>query len=123
MRWEVLADDAVSVWLGNLGATDPKTFELVTAAIDKLEDDGPTLGRPMVDRIAGSKYQNMKELRPGSSRSSEIRILFAFDLHRRAILLAAGDKSGDWTQWYDDNIPVADDRFTQHQASLRMGDR
>lgn len=55
----------------------------------------------------------MKELHPGSSGRSEIRILFAFDLKRRAILLIAGDKSGRWKQWYDRNIPIADDRFDQ----------
>ena len=55
----------------------------------------------------------MKELRPGSSGRSEIRILFAFDPKRRAILLVAGDKAGKWTQWYDRNIPIADDRFDE----------
>jgi hypothetical protein len=39
----------------------------------------------------------MKELRPGSSARSEIRILFAFDQARQAILLVAGDKAGNWT--------------------------
>lgn len=53
----------------------------------------------------------MKELRPGSTGSTEIRILFAFDPNRRAILLVAGDKSGNWSKWYDDNIPVAEDRY------------
>ena len=41
----------------------------------------------------------MKELRPGSAGRSEIRILFAFDSKRRAILLIAGDKAGRWKQW------------------------
>jgi hypothetical protein len=53
----------------------------------------------------------MKELRPGSSGRSEIRILFAFDPKRRAILLIAGDKAGRWKQWYELNIPIADERF------------
>ena len=36
-------------------------------SIDRLIDDGPSLGRPLVDRIAGSRLHNLKELRPGSS--------------------------------------------------------
>jgi hypothetical protein len=53
----------------------------------------------------------MKELRPGSAGRSEIRILFAFDPARTAVLLVAGDKAGDWRKWYDRNIPVADERY------------
>lgn len=61
----------------------------------------------------------MKELRPGSSGRSEVRILFAFDPKRRAILLVAGDKQGIWAKWYRKNIPVADDRFDEHVKKLR----
>jgi hypothetical protein len=60
----------------------------------------------------------MKELRPGSTGSSEVRILFAFDPVRRAVLLVAGDKSGNWRGWYDTAIPLADDRHDAHLAEL-----
>lgn len=60
----------------------------------------------------------MKELRPGSTGRTEIRALFAFDKKRQAILLVGGDKSDDWRGWYDRNIPIADDRFDEHQATL-----
>ncbi len=36
----------------------------VTGAIDLLEQEGPTLGRPTVDKVNGSKFHSMKELRP-----------------------------------------------------------
>jgi hypothetical protein len=42
----------------------------------------------------------MKELRPGSSGRSELRVLFAFDPERKAILLVAGNKAGQWKSWY-----------------------
>lgn len=60
----------------------------------------------------------MKELRPGSTGTSEIRLIFAFDPRREAIVLVAGDKSGAWTQWYREAIPLADDRYTAHLARL-----
>lgn len=60
----------------------------------------------------------MKELRPGSSGSSEIRLIFAFDPRREAIVLVAGDNSGAWTQWYREAIPLADDRHTAHLDQL-----
>jgi hypothetical protein len=47
----------------------------------------------------------MKELRPGSAGSTEVRILFCFDPRRQAILLVAGDKSGQWQDWYKRAIP------------------
>jgi hypothetical protein len=36
----------------------------------------------------------------------------------KAILLVGGDKSDDWRGWYHRNIPIADDRFDDHQAKL-----
>jgi hypothetical protein len=63
---------------------------------------------PLVDHVEHSAVQNLKELRPGSAGRSELRILFAFDPWRSAILLVAGDKSGNWQQWYRQAIPRAE---------------
>lgn len=60
----------------------------------------------------------MKELRPGSSGATEIRLIFAFDPRREAIILIASDKAGAWTQWYHHAIPLADDRYTAHLTRL-----
>jgi hypothetical protein len=48
-----------------------------------------------------------------------VRILFAFDPRRRAILLVTGDKQGAWSRWYKTNIPVADDRYDAHLEELK----
>lgn len=58
----------------------------------------------------------MKELRPGSTGTSEVRILFVFDPERQAILLVAGDKSGQWSEWYTESIPIAEARFERWLA-------
>jgi hypothetical protein len=76
------------------------------------------LAGQLVDRIKGAENHHLKELRPGSSGSSEIRILFAFDPVRRAVLLVAGDKAGNWQRWYDINIPPAEERYRTHLADL-----
>jgi hypothetical protein len=65
----------------------------------------------------------MKELRPGSSGRSEVRILFAFDRRRQAILLVAGDKAGKWDRWHKRMIPLADDRFDEHLEQTQRGGR
>jgi hypothetical protein len=105
-------------WLASL---DDRSHELVIAALELLAERGPLLGRPLVDTVNGSRYSNMKELRPGSAGRTELRVLFAFDPQRVAILLVAGDKQGLWQRWYDDNVPVADDRFDAHLQTLTKG--
>jgi hypothetical protein len=116
--WEIVLVTEVDAWFVDLVTNDPTSAALVERAIDLLAMEGPALGRPMVDRVNASRHHNMKELRPGSSGASEIRILFVFDPVRRAVLLVAGDKAGNWKGWYDVNIPLADKRYDEHLAEL-----
>jgi hypothetical protein len=69
--------------------------------------------------VTASRHRNLNELRPGSTGRSELRVLFAFDPERRAIMLVAGDKARNWTRWYRKNIPVADDLLDRHIDSLK----
>lgn len=107
--------ELIEGWLASL---DQGSQEQVVAAIELLEDRGPQLGRPVVDTVNRSRHRNMKELRPGSSGRSELRILFAFDPERQAILLIAGDKAGNWQRWYKKNIPLADNLLDEHLRRL-----
>ena len=84
-----------------------------------LREEGPTLGRPLVDRIQGSRIHHLKELRPGSGGRSEIRVLFAFDPARSALLLLGGDKAGNWKRWYRENIPLAEQLYLQYTTQER----
>ena len=59
---------------------------------------------------------NLKELRPGSTGTSEVRILFIFDPQRQAVLLVAGDKSDQWSEWYERSIPIAETRYERWLA-------
>jgi hypothetical protein len=114
-EWTVEFHPKCEQWARDLPSSDS---EALLAAIHVLRDRGPSLGRPLVDTVKGSTHPNMKELRPGSTGRTEIRVLFAFDKKRMAILLVGGDKSDNWAGWYDANIPIADERFKKHQASL-----
>jgi hypothetical protein len=117
--WEVSLHIAVEQWFLEICHHDPGTADLIAEAIDLLAEQGPALGRPLVDRLHGSRFHNMKELRPGSAGSTEVRLIFAFDPMREAILLVAGDKSGQWKAWYQAAIPLADDRYEQHLLELK----
>lgn len=107
--------ELISEWLASL---DDDSREHVVAAVELLEEHGPHPGRPLVDTVVASRHRNMKELRPGSSGRSELRILFAFDPRRHAILLIAGDKAGRWKSWYRRRIPSADDLFDEHLRTM-----
>lgn len=122
MAWEIVLDDAVEEWFLDLCKSDSESGDLVEKAIDTLAQQGPTLSRPLADRIQGSRLHNMKELRPASSGRSEVRILFVFDPKRQAILLVAGDKSGQWKQWYEEAIPLAEQRYAKHLTALEVED-
>jgi hypothetical protein len=71
-------------------------------------------GRPLVDTITSSKIKRLKELRPGSSDTSEIRILFVSAPWRSAIVLVAGDKSGKWNRWYAEAMPHAEQLYESY---------
>jgi hypothetical protein len=113
--WSVEFHPACERWAEEMNQADA---EALLAAVRVLRDHGPALGRPLVDTVHGSRHSNMKELRPGSTGRTEVRVLFAFDIERKAILLVGGDKSDNWKSWYDTNIRIADDRFNAHQATL-----
>jgi hypothetical protein len=72
----------------------------VAEAVAAMREEGPALGRPLVDRLKGSSIHHLKELRPGSRGRSEIRIIFTFDPTRSALLLLGGDKVANWQRWY-----------------------
>jgi hypothetical protein len=50
----------------------------------------------------------------GSAGRSEIRVLFAFDPTRSALLLLGGDKAGNWQRWYKENIPIAEQLYLDY---------
>jgi hypothetical protein len=87
-----------------------------------IEQFGPYARRPRVDTLKGSKYANMKELRFDAG-GGVWRIAFAFDPARKAILLAAGDKSGGSERaFYRLLIATADRRFGAHLEQIwRLG--
>jgi hypothetical protein len=65
----------------------------VSAAIEHVVAGGPTLGSPHVEKIHRSNLQKLKEVRVDRG----IRLLFAFDSNRDAVMLVGGDKTGSGT--------------------------
>ena len=105
--------DQFEVWWDGLSPLDQ---DAIAAAVEELEESGPGLRRPLVGSIRTSRHANMKELIPPGGN---IRILFAFDPRRAAILLIGGDKTHQWDSWYELMVPLADDLYDEHLETLR----
>ncbi|MFJ8748788.1 type II toxin-antitoxin system RelE/ParE family toxin [Streptomyces sp. NPDC102441] len=93
MAWKIVVAEPALSWLHDLRRTDRDTLIQVSQAI-ALQEEGPALGRPLVDTIKGSVLPNLKELRPGSAGATEVRLLFVFDPDRQGVILVGGDKAG-----------------------------
>jgi hypothetical protein len=115
VRWEILLLEPVNDWFLALCKNAPAVADKVEQAVDELAIWGPQLGRPLVDRIHGSRIHNLKELRPRVGGASEVRLLFVFDAAREAIILVAGEKAGRWGGWYAEAIPLAEERYAVYQ--------
>jgi hypothetical protein len=86
----------------------------LAAATARIASVGPTLGRPHVDVIHGSRVHKLKEARVDRS----IRVLFAFDSNRRPVMLVGGDKAGKWNRWYPQQIRLAERLYLDHERRI-----
>ncbi len=115
--WEVEFTHEFGNWWDTLSAEDQ---EAVAARVGLLQAVGPGLGRPSVGNVHQSRHPAMKELRAERA----LRVLFAFDPRRTAILLIGGAKSAadpgspNWNAWYDHYVPLPDILYDTHLAEL-----
>lgn len=113
MEWPVEYTDEFGEWWKTL--TEAEQIR-IDAHVRKLEQRGPNLPFPYSSRISGSRHPHMRELRVQSG-GKPLRVFYAFDPRRMAILLIGGDKTGD-KRFYDRMIPVADALYEVHLAEL-----
>jgi hypothetical protein len=114
MTWIVEVTDECRAWLE---ALDEEDFDAVHYAVDLLTEHGPQLGFPHSSGVNGARHTHMRELRVQSS-GRPIRVFYAFDPRRTAILLIGGDKSGD-KRFYERMVPIADDLYDAYLDELR----
>jgi hypothetical protein len=112
--WEVEYIDEFYQWWRTL---TEEQQEALDDRVMLLAEHGPAIKRPVVGEITSSRHHNMKELR--ASKGGALRVLFAFDPRRHAILLLGGDKTGQWEDWYRWAISAADDLYDTYLLQLR----
>jgi hypothetical protein len=112
--WEIEVTDEFRDWYEDLSEDEQAP---IMVAAEVLGQRGPSLGRPLVAEVAGSKIHNLKELRPSGT---SIRILFVFDPRRTAILLVGADKAEHgWKAWYPGAIAEAEALYDTYLSELR----
>jgi hypothetical protein len=99
---EVVGTDEFVSWYDLLDADDT---EAVTRVVERLAQLGVTLGFPYSTAIQGSRYP-LRELRVQSG-GRPLRVFYAFDPERQAVLLLGGDKTGD-DRFYQTFVPRAE---------------
>lgn len=78
----------------------------MTRVVDLLEARGVALGYPHSSAINGSKHA-LRELRVQAGGRA-LRVFYAFDPKRQAVVLIGGDKTGQGERFYDEMIPTAE---------------
>jgi hypothetical protein len=113
VAWEIEGTDKFHGWFSGLS---PSVRISVAAKIDLLEEKGPSLGRPHVDTLKGSKLTNLKELIVQHG-GEPYRVIFAFDPRRTAILLHGGRKAD--RKWYRTAIPEAEKIYERYLKEIK----
>jgi hypothetical protein len=113
--WEIGWTDEFAEWVDG-EEVDEAAREAIRACLIVLGEIGPALGRPLADTVKASRHSNMKELRV-QSKGRPIRIFYAFDPRRKAILLIGGNKRGK-KRFYEVYVPIADRLFDNYLQEL-----
>jgi hypothetical protein len=112
--WEVEYTDQFAEWWEELTVRQQRSISLI---VDILLEHGVHLPYPHSSGVIGSRHSHMRELRVQSG-GRPIRIFYAFDPRRSAILLIGGDKTGD-DRFYERYVPIADNLYDEHIEELR----
>jgi hypothetical protein len=83
-------------WWNSLAEAERISVERVVLL---LEDRGPQLPFPYSSGVIGSRHSAM---------------------HRTALLLLGGNKTGD-ERWYEKNVPLADQLYDKYLAEIEEG--
>lgn len=112
--WNVEYTDEFGIWFDTLAE---RTQDDIDRVVGLLEKRGPSLPFPYSSGIKISRHSSMRELR-AQSGGEPLRIFYAFDPRRTAILLIGGSKSGGG-RFYERMIPIADRLFDAYLEEIR----
>ena len=89
----------------------------MVSVVQLLQERGTQLSFPYSSGVNGSKYSHMRKLRIQSG-GNPIRVFYAFDPRRVAIILIGGDKTGN-KRFYEEYIPIADRLYDEYLNEIQ----
>jgi hypothetical protein len=113
MAWKIEYTDEFGLWWDDLSESDQGAIDEYA---HELERRGPSLPHPYSSGIKMSRHSHMREMRVQSG-GRPLRVFYAFDPRRSAILLIGGDKTGD-DRFYERMVPIADALYDVHLSTL-----
>jgi len=114
----VYATDEFAEWYDGL---EDRHRERVAACVDLLEQMGIALGFPYSSAIEGSD-RALRELRV-QSHGHALRVFYAFDPQRDAVVLIGGDKTGISNErFYREYIHQAEQILREYLAEIEEKD-
>lgn len=116
MRCKVVKSAEFESWWRGLREVEQ---DKVTAVVTRLRQKGVTLGDPWTSDVKGSRYGTMRELRVRTH--PPIRVFYAFDPLRRAVVLVGGRKRGQEKRFYREHVDRADAIYDEYLRQLRCG--
>jgi DNA-binding XRE family transcriptional regulator len=117
--WTAIVVEPCLSWLDEVRRADRGTLIQIGQAVTALAEEGPGLSRPLVVTVPGSSLPNLRELRPGSRGSTEVRLLFIVDPYRHAVFLVAGDKPGKSPDRREPAVRQAEEAYRDYLSSAR----
>jgi hypothetical protein len=105
---EVVTTDEFAEWFAML---DDDQLKAVDHIVGLLELKGLALGHPYSSALKGTHFP-FRELR-SQRYSTALRIVYAYDPHRDAVLIIGGDKAGN-SRFYEEITPKAEKIWKQY---------
>jgi hypothetical protein len=109
---EIVCTDEFEEWFMALSDQDSCAVDRSVGLLERL---GVALGHPYSSEVKGTRVA-MRELRVQSG-GRPLRVFYAFDPLRQAVLLLGGDKTGD-DRFYETFVPRAERVWAQYLAEL-----
>lgn len=109
---EVVGCAEFEAWFESLGDDDT---DAVARVVDMLEMRGTDLPHPYSSAIKGVGFA-LRELRV-QSQGRPLRVFYAFDPARQAVLLIGGDKTGD-KRFYERMVPISERIWAEYLREM-----
>ena len=114
MVWEIEYTNESGDWWREL---DEAPQDRIAATVGLLVAQGPSLQFPHSSGVSRSRHAHMRELRVQSG-GHPLRIFYAFDPRRTAILLIGGGKTGK-DRFYKTHVRLADQLYDTYLKELQ----